>query len=850
MSGLLQKAKSLLAEKPEAQTVKLVIPKLKNTNLYYWLALIPVLILALFIRIQNLPLLKGKFLIELDSYLWFRYAKIFLEQGAIPAIDHIRYAPVGASTGGLQFFPKVMVYLYKIIHAIFPNLSQIEWHVIYPPVITIISFIFFFLFVKEIFGYKIAFFSTAFLAVMPAYIQRTSAGFADHDSIGMLLIFATFWLFALAWKSKDWRKFLPLSVAAGLTAGMTAATWGNYLFLVASVALFALLITIFTDEGKHAAIRFLPWGISYFIFGEYFMSQGVVFFAKTLPNIIVLFVLSFFAVYLILQKVPKLKAFKKIPYPVVSLLVTAGALLGINALLNLVNLKSFINVFTAGGANRVFFTVSENAQPYFLGGWWDSFGLFFLMAFLGSALLIYLLFKPKEKSNYKLHVWLVLAYAIFFLAFIFGRFSTGQNFSGIVNFFSATYLYWLFGFIAAVFLFYLFSYYKAPNYIKEIGEKWPMLLMVIWLLLTILASRLQIRTFFVTVPPIAIAAGFLVSKSIDFAKIFEKKVKWLIIIAVFAISLFAFFSAIHDSALQNKYSGSMVPGQWGDAMTWVRENTPNDAVFVHWWDYGHLTNTVGERASVTDGGHAMAWDHYVGRYLLTGKDDNSTLTFLKTHNVTYVLISEEEIMKYPAFSIIGSDENMDRFSSIGAFGLNQQKEVRNGTLFLYTGGWPLDKDYVLGKLVLSAKNAGIGGFSFVLQNNTITEPIAYVISNGQQLTLPISCVFVQGKKMNFEATANETTLNGCLMLAPYYDQNGTGNPIGGAFWLSEKTYDTNFAKLYMYNETSPYFKQVYSDDTPLGIYNGRIIGPIKIWEVQYPENVTADTDYLQQSKYG
>jgi hypothetical protein len=69
--------------------------------------------------------------------------------------------------------------------------------------------------------------------------------------------------------------------------------------------------------------------------------------------------------------------------------------------------------------------------------------------------------------------------------------------------------------------------------------------------------------------------------------------------------------------------------------------------------------------------------------------------------------------------------------------------------------------------------------------------------------------------------------------------------------MSEKVYDTNLAKLYMFNETSPYFKLAYNDDTPLGIYNGRVIGPIKIWEVNYPANITADSFYLQPDyEYG
>ena len=232
MSGAFQKVKSLFVEKQTiadtSETVKFSFPKFKNTNLYYWLGLIPIFIIALFVRIQNLPLLKGKYLIELDSYFFFRYAKMILEQGAKPAMDMMRYVPVGtnvAGNGAYTFFPKTMVFFYKILHLFFTNLSQIEWHIIYPPVITIISFVFFFLLIKELFNYRVAFIATAFLAVIPAYIQRTGAGFADHEAVAMLWMFVSLWLFVLAWKSDNWKKFLPLAAVSGIFASMLTATW-------------------------------------------------------------------------------------------------------------------------------------------------------------------------------------------------------------------------------------------------------------------------------------------------------------------------------------------------------------------------------------------------------------------------------------------------------------------------------------------------------------------------------------------------------------------------------------------------------------------------------------------------
>ncbi|MEX0861800.1 STT3 domain-containing protein [Nitrosopumilus sp.] len=39
---------------------------------------------------------------------------------------------------------------------------------------------------------------------------------------------------------------------------------------------------------------------------------------------------------------------------------------------------------------------------------------------------------------------------------------------------------------------------------------------------------------------------------------------------------------------------------WLDALDWIKNNTPKDAVVAAWWDYGYWISTMGERASLAD----------------------------------------------------------------------------------------------------------------------------------------------------------------------------------------------------------------------------------------------------------
>jgi dolichyl-diphosphooligosaccharide--protein glycosyltransferase len=49
--------------------------------------------------------------------------------------------------------------------------------------------------------------------------------------------------------------------------------------------------------------------------------------------------------------------------------------------------------------------------------------------------------------------------------------------------------------------------------------------------------------------------------------------------------------------------GSAYPiatNDWLDALEWMKNNTPKDAVVASWWDYGYWISTMGERASLAD----------------------------------------------------------------------------------------------------------------------------------------------------------------------------------------------------------------------------------------------------------
>jgi len=325
---------------------------------------------------------------------------------------------------------------------------------------------------------------------------------------------------------------------------------------------------------------------------------------------------------------------------------------------------------------------------------------------------------------------------------------------------------------------------------------------------------------------------------------------WLAL-AIFTLILLNGFS--QAVIAQGSSTGNGYHQQWQYAMDWVRENTPEDAVFAHWWDYGYYVQTGGQRATLSDGGNANPTINYLtGRYLLTGGNDTDALQILGSRNATHVLVVSDDIGKYGAFSAIGADANYDRYSWISSYGLDvsQSTETENLTSLVYTGGSVLDDGFTYQEIYFPAYGAAVAGFIIPLEKDAnatflgFQDPSAVVYYNGNYYPMPLRCVFFNGQEYIFGEEENFEGLDACFQILPVYSNNNF-NGLGAGIYLSHDVWNTWFTEHYLFGRDSEYFTTVYTDESsiPLAIYNGRIIGPIKIWEVTYPENLTIGDEF-------
>lgn len=837
---------------------------------------------------------------DLDPWLFTRVAGEIIDQGKIPQIDTMRNVPLGFDNSKeTVLLPYMIAWTYKVVN-LFGDYSIEFAAVIFPVIMFFLTIISFFLFVREIFikedkeskikANVISLISTFFMVVIPVFLSRTVAGIPEKESAAFFFLFLALFFFLKSWKQEKIKKSIIWGILAGIaTAGMALVS-GLYILIFAPISISCFLAFILNKFEKNQIATYTSWWI----------STGILF--STLPGKVGLLELmtsltlapAFFLLILLgvhslfwrtqLSKTEKIRKIR-LPKTIISIIVTLVVLILIILILkpSLISDKmSALNKLlfkpTTGRWNT---TVAENSQPHFVE-WVGSFGpylknipVFFWLFFIGSIVL----FKKMLKEIRKFDSWILTILYVFFLCgMVFSRYSDSSIFTG-ESFISKVF------YITSVFLLGGGIIYYYNKYYKE-GERsferidYALMMLLSFFIVTLFSARGAVRLVMVLGSIAPIFVGYLnVELFVYFLKNKNenKKIYVGICLAVLILlSLFCFVNFYKQIKVQSyNFIPSYYNQQWQKAMDWIRQNTPEDSVFSHWWDYGYWVQSIGKRATVLDGGNAIKfWNYWMGRLVLTGNNQKDALDFLYSHNTNYLLIDSSDIGKYGAFSIIGSDENYDRLSWIGTFLLDEKQiqETKNETIYVYPGGVGLDEDLIIiesGKeIFLPQQKAVVIAIVIPMTNDeapTMKQPSAIIYYNGIQYKVDLRYVYVEKRLIDFKEGINSTAY-----IFPYIASNSGrihSNPIGAIMYLSPRLMRGMLSQKYILNDpfnNFPNFELVHSEENlvieslnsqgmnlPEFIYYQGIQGPIKIWEIEYTGEEIVQEKYLDRdsSKY-
>lgn len=867
--------------------------------------------LAVYIRTRNLYGLKDVTTNDwtlgpdLDPFLFLRWADYIVQHGSIMAYDAFRYVPLGFQTSNeLVLLPYMIAWFHNIL-SFFGFSESVNYSaVIFPVFMFALTVVAFFLFVREVFKDKlgnttasiVGLIGCFFLSTIPALLPRTIAGIPEKESVGFLFIFLCFYFFIKAWKARTLLGSTLWGTAAGIASAWMGLVWGGFVYIILTIALATLIAFIFGQTTRNRLAAYSLWiGLTIFLMSALSTRYDV--FGLVKANIIAaaLFVIVCMVLELALNattfKERIVQRFPALPFPIIAFICAllaafmfALVFFGPGYIMD--NVRQAAQLFTVPVVDRLGRTVAENAQPYF-SEWAANFGpilgntpLFALFFWLMIGGTLFFLFTLLSKFNMKERIILTAAYGIFLAGVIFSRYSPSSILNGQSFISSVVYLGG-----ALILLIITFRYYRR-HYNADKAQRFKELdygyvLALSFMLFSLLAARSAVRLIMGLVPPAALMAAFLIVSSALFLVAYFKKKQGganltLVICAAVVVvaavySGYFFYNA--SVATAQSYIPSTYTQQWQLAMSWVRENTSETAVFGHWWDYGYWVQSIGKRATVLDGGNALPyWNHLMGRHALTSTDSKDAATFLYAHNVTHFLIDSSDIGKYTAFSSIGSDENYDRRSWFGTFMQEpNSRPTKNKTTYIYTGGFSLDSDVVYNLNGTTIFLPGVGGRNLdavgsiaglgailieVTSEGRMLQPHGVFIYQGQQYTLPLRYAYANGTFIDFGSGVESG-----VYIMPRIDQRADGNvqvfEQGALLYLSDRTVNSQLARLYLYGEEDHYFRIAHVESSyiarvlrqnsipvPEVFYFNGLQGPIMIWEVSYP-GIELNPEYLK-----
>ncbi len=868
------------------ETVKKFLKERKSWIQYGILALI--ILLSIYVRSQDINHLQdpttGKYIsLELDSTIWLRYAQYITEHGTLPDVDHTRFVPLGRDLSTLGTFTSYFIaYLYKFLHIFIPSITIEYTDIIYPIIATAVMLVFFFLLIQRLLDWKIAAVSTLFLAVLPSFIFRSMGGSSDHDILGMMFIIIAFYFFTTAWQSKTTTKIVLFGILAGGATIFARLTAGSSNLIFTLFGIFVLIEVFLNRFDKLSYYAYLSWIVPVIIFFSIVNKFGGIIGLMTVTLTSVAFLaLGIATVEFFLFKKDIFKVKHKLtflPEGVISAVITVV----LAVLLMTIISPSFVMQKTAD-AYQLFFhayedtrwtiTVAENRKTS-VQDWAGNMGsqAYVIAMMIGAVILFYRMTRELRQRKVITGV-----FTFFLIGYVFSRYSNSGILNGESTISKFLFISSLIVFFGTIIYGYL-SYFKKNKTEYEKIEKLSQsdVFLLLWFLILVIAATSAIRLLFEFSP---ISTIFAAIAFVSIAEYFYNRKEQIVKVGgIILVGLILFnpievgpfskgiiLNDFQTSFNEVAYSGPGYNQQWQIAGQWARTNTPKEAVFSHWWDYGYWVQSGFERATVGDGGNSIGWWNYLmARKVLTAQNNTEPLGFLYAHNVTYFLAVSDDIGKYPAYSSIGGDQNYDRYSWIQTFTLNPQgtQEKRNSTVLFYQGNFGFDEDINIDGVVYPKGQAGVGAVLMPVNKKEgnspmdieIQQPIAMVVNQGKQIELPMRCVFYNNKLYEF----TNYKIDSCFRLLPVFLNQNQANPFGAGLYLSRRTSHSLFARLYLMNEENEYFKSAYDDSgsIPLSIYQGRLVGPIKIWQVVYPKgfSITQDeynyytvTEYPDQS---
>ncbi len=543
------------------------------------------LILILAFSIRMLPLQWGFYLSEFDPYFHYRLAEYVDRHGFLSWLtwhDYKTWYPYGRDIAETSFpgLALTAAFLYRVLKFLGVPITLYQLCVIFPPVMACLACVAIYLLGRDIGGRNAGLLSALFLAVNPPYISRTSLGFFDDETVGVLAMIITFYTFLRSIDpERPTKSRILYSIAAGLSLGYISASWGASRYPLGILWLFAFILLIC---GKYTPELLQSYAIT--------LGLGL-FIAVHVPKLGMEFLFEMscipaFGVLILLCIYEGVRHIKATWIKVTAVIATMLLLAGGYFLLSQYGLVKPIG--------RKFLAV---LNPF---------------ARLKSPLV-------QSVAEHRPTAWSSLFYELGggILFAIIGLYFTTQN-PTTRNIFLTIYglstLYFTCSMVRLLLI-------LAPPFC------------ILWA-----TALTRLARPFVEI----IREADLLTRGKRPRPHVGKEFSVLFLIVIFLLSFLSTGRAIHFANMPTTIASAGTPTRrfypdWIDALAWMRCNLPDDAVVCSWWDYGYWITVLGNKTTLADNGTINSTQIKTIATMFMSNEEEA-IKILKRYDVTHVVI--------------------------------------------------------------------------------------------------------------------------------------------------------------------------------------------------------------------
>ncbi|MEM2145734.1 MAG: STT3 domain-containing protein, partial [Candidatus Jordarchaeaceae archaeon] len=278
------------------------IPKVKvsRQGVLIALSLISIFIIALFIR-SIIFFIYPPFIQSFDPEMQAAMALYIVTFGFnawFGWYDHASWYPIGRDISQ-SFFPGTpfsAATIYHLLHALGFNVDIYMVCYFFPAFMGAFSCVATYFLGKEIRDKKTGLIAAFLLTFTPAFIERTTVGFFDNESIGMLFMILSLYFFIRSLK----RGSIISAILAGICLGGLAASWGAYIYLMYIYPMTTILLLLLK---KYTSRLFMTYSITitlavFIITRVPYLGPDALKSMEVIPALIVLAILLFYEVFL------------------------------------------------------------------------------------------------------------------------------------------------------------------------------------------------------------------------------------------------------------------------------------------------------------------------------------------------------------------------------------------------------------------------------------------------------------------------------------------------------------------------------------------------------------------------